>query len=210
MNGPVLISAAVEGDTDEAVVRRLIDSIGAKVGRVFGRKGKPHLRQGIQGYNNAARHLPWLVLVDLDHDADCAPPLRHQWLPNPSPLLCFRVAVRAVEAWLLADAEAVSGFLDVVPNRIPNNPEGLDDPKAAMVNLARLSRRSAVRADMVPRPGSGRQVGPAYTSRMIEFVQSHWRPDVAARHADSLRRTIDCLRRIRDAAELVARDRNGA
>ncbi|MDW8326371.1 MAG: hypothetical protein RMK99_07380 [Anaerolineales bacterium] len=193
---PVTISAAVEGPTDEAVVTKLIAHVGALAGPVYGKNGKPHLRQHIGGYNNAARHSPWIVLVDLDHDADCAPPLRNEWLPQPAPLLCFRVVVRAVEAWLLADAEALSSFLGVARTRVPNQPEALEDPKAVMVNLARQSRRRDIRIDMAPREGSGRPVGPAYASRLIEFVSGYWRPDVAAANADSLTRTIRCLRRI--------------
>ena len=69
------IAAAVEGLTDEAVVERLIDHAGGKVGTVYGKKGKSHLCQKIAGYNNAALRAPWLVLVDLDADADCAPAL---------------------------------------------------------------------------------------------------------------------------------------
>jgi hypothetical protein len=49
---------------------------------------------------------------------------------------------------------------------------------------------------MVPRPESRTTVGPAYVSRMIEFAQQHWRPDVAAQRADSLRRALRCLRKL--------------
>lgn len=49
------ISAAVEGLVDEAVARRLIIHAGARPGPVYGRQGKPFLRQKIAGYNNAAR-----------------------------------------------------------------------------------------------------------------------------------------------------------
>lgn len=65
-----------------------------------------------------------------------------------------------------------------------------------MINLARRSRRRDIRADMVPRPESGRSVGPAYASRMIEFVIQRWRPAQAALYAESLRRAIECLRRL--------------
>lgn len=196
----VTISAAVEGPTDEAVVKRIIAHVGAHLGTVYGQQGKAHLKQRIRTFNQAARHSPWLILVDLDHDADCAPPLRQAWLPQMSPHLCFRVAVRAVEAWLLADAEALAEFLGVALSRVPGNPEGLDDPKRALVDLARRSRRRAIVAAMVPREGSGRPVGPAYTSRMIEFASKHWRPEVAANNADSLARAIRCLRRLVEAA----------
>ena len=190
------IAAAVEGATDEAVVKRIIDHVGGQAETVYGKEGKDHLRKRIRGYNNAARHRPWIVLVDLDSDEDCAPPLRQAWLPAPVPRLCFRIAVRAVEAWLMADSETLADYLGVPPSRVPGNPEGLDDPKEVMVNLARRSRRRCVREDMVPGERGGRRVGPAYPGRLIEYAATAWRPEVAARHADSLRRAIDCLRRL--------------
>jgi len=190
------IAAAVEGLTDEAVARKLIAHVGANVGQIYGGKGKSHLRKRISGYSNAARYTPWLVLVDLDHDADCTPPFVADWLQNPPKLLCFRVAVRAVEAWLLADVEMISAFLRVARARIPHDPQSLDDPKAALVELARASRRAEIRQDMVPRDGSGRKVGPAYTSRLIEYVNEKWRPAEAARRVESLQRAIRCLRRL--------------
>ncbi|HAM54799.1 MAG TPA: hypothetical protein DCQ64_05075 [Candidatus Rokubacteria bacterium] len=196
MAGGTVICAAVEGIVDEAVVRKLVDRAGGALGEVYGKQGKSSLRQRITGYNNAAQHAPWLVLVDLDSDEDCAPPLRSAWLPQPAPHLCFRVAVREVEACLLADAERLAGFLSVARSSLPPDPERLGDPKATMVNLARASRRRDIREDMVPRPGSGRQVGPAYSSRLIEFASADWRPDVAAGRADSLKRAMRCLKRL--------------
>jgi hypothetical protein len=200
MPKPVPISAAVEGIVDEAVVRRLIACAGGHPGPVYGKNGKAALRLRITGYNNAAMHAPWIVLVDLNTDADCAPPLRHDWLPTSARQLCFRIAVRQVEAWLMADAETLAGYLGVGRHTIPSDPEALPNAKAEMVNLARRSRRSAIRQDMVPRTGSGRPVGPAYASRLIEYAETYWRPEVAARYADSLRRAIDCLRRLVEQA----------
>src|SRR4029077_6778678 len=117
----VFITSAVEGNVDEAVVRRLIEHVGATPGPVYGRNGKTHLRQRVSNYNHAARLSPWIILVDLDHDAECAPPLRSTWLPNPSPFMCFRVAVRQVESWLLADRERLARFLSVNTSRVPQN-----------------------------------------------------------------------------------------
>jgi len=96
----------------------------------------------------------------------------------------------------MADSETLASFLGISRAIIPKDPEGLVDPKREMVNLARRSRKEAIRKDMVPRQGSGRPVGPAYASRMIEYVQNYWRPEVAARRADSLGRAIACLRRV--------------
>ncbi len=202
MDGALIIPAAVEGIVDEAVAQKLIIKAGGRPGTVYGKNGKPFLRQKIQGFNNAAKGRPWLVLLDLDNDAECPPPLFESWVPDPAPYLCFRVAVREVEAWLMADRDSLASFLAVHPNRIPENPEQLDDPKREMINLARRSRRLAVRKDMVPREGSGRSVGPAYSSRLIEYIHNFWRLDTASERSESLRRAIDCLRRMVTKVEL--------
>lgn len=195
MPNGIVISAAVVGVVDEAVVRRLAPHVGATLQDVYGKNGKRLLRQRIASYNLAAQRAPWIVLVDLDNE-ECAPPLRNAWLPQPARLLCFRVAVREVEAWLLADIERFADFLAIARARVPAQPETLNDPKGTLVNLARGSRRRDIREDLVPRPESGRQVGPAYSSRLTEFVTNNWRPEVAAQRADSLRRTIRCLQRL--------------
>lgn len=197
-SGLVVVSGAVEGSVDEAALRRLAREAGIMVGPVHGKKGKNYLQQKISGFNNAARFAPWVVLADLDHDADCAPLLRSSWLPSPADGMCLRIAVREVEAWFLADPERLSGFLGLPASRVPSDPEEEPHPKRTMVGLAGQSSRQAIREDMVPRPGSGRPIGRAYTSRLIEFVNTMWRPEVAARTSDSLRR---CLKRLRELAE---------
>lgn len=196
---PIVVQAAVEGITDEAVVKRLAAHVGAHVGAVYGKHGKHALKQKMNGYNQAARHAPWIVVADLDRDHDCAPELVSEWVPLPSELMCFRVAVRAVEAWLLADVETMASFLGVAHTAIPASPDEHDDPKRTLVDLARQSRRREIREDMVPRPKSGRAVGPAYASRLIEFTTSAWRPAVAAERSESLRRAIASLKRLIEA-----------
>ena len=177
-------------------MRRLIGHVGGDSGTIYGRRGKTYLRQRIKGFNQAARYSPWIVLVDLDDDADCAAALRARWLPNPAPHLCFRVALREVETWLLADREAAARFLSVAKSRIPQHPEGVANPKEFVVKLARHSRRRDIREDLIPRPGSGRAVGPAYTSRLAEFASTKWRPPVASERSDSLSRAIRCIQRL--------------
>lgn len=194
---PPVIQGAVEGIVDEAVAQRLIREAGGVPGAIYGKRGKGELHRKVTGFNNAARFSPWFVLVDLDADADCAPPFSQEWLPEPSPLMRLRVAVREVESWLLADRERFSRFLGVRQASLPRDPESLDDPKRTVVQLASQSRRRDVREEMVPRDGSGRTEGPAYAFRLIEFVGGSWRPDVAAGGADSLAR---CRTRL---AELV-------
>jgi hypothetical protein len=192
--GPsVVVSGLVEGPLDEVVLARLLSETGAALGTVYGRKGKGDLLGRLARYNEAARFSPWAVLVDLDRDAECAPQFRKEWLPEPAPHMCFRVVVRAVEAWLLADRQGLADYLQAPLAKVPAGPEQVNDPKDRMVALARLSRRKAILEDMVPRPGGGSRVGTAYVARLIEFARDHWRPAVAARNADSLRRCCERL-----------------
>jgi hypothetical protein len=191
----VVVSAAVEGLIDEAVCRRLVFECGGSLERVYGGEGVDRLIEKTPAYNQAAKYSPWIVLMDLDHRAPCPPELVSRVLPTPEPLMCLRVAVRQVESWLLADRDRMAPFLGVRPGRIPDDPDSLDNAKQTMVQLAAVSSRSSVREEMVPRPGSGRQTGPAYAGQLIEFVRSQalWRPRVAAEKSDSLRRAISSI-----------------
>lgn len=190
----VSVSAAVEGPIDEAAARRLIAAAGGVPGTFYVRGGKPSLLGKIDAYNNAARFAPWLVIVDLDRDRECAPLARANWLPDISRYMCFRIAVRAIESWFLADRERLARFLSVPVGRLPNHPETLDDPKAEIVRLAKRSRARRISADIVPRERSGRSTGILYASRMIEFASSHWCPPEAGENSPSLERALCCLR----------------
>ncbi len=190
------VSLLVEGIVDEAVVRRVVEYVGLTCGTVYGKKGKAYLLRRLPQYNQAACFAPWLVVVDLDQDAECAPDLVRMTLPNPAGEMRFRVAVRATEAWLLADAENLAAFLGIPEARILSNPEEGMNPKATVINLARRSRRREIREDMVPREGSGARVGPGYAGRLIDFATTAdhlWRPEVAVRRSDSLRRCVEAL-----------------
>lgn len=196
----VYVSTAVEGPLDAAVAERLIREAGAEPHLVLIRNGKAPLLQRAGAYNTAARFAPWLVLVDLDADHECAPLARTQWLASPSTHMCFRIAVREIEAWLLADRSGIASFCSIPVARVPDAPESLRDAKRAIVQLAALSGRRGIRDDMVPSPTSGRETGAGYLARMIEFAQSHWSPAKAAAVAPSLSAARACLGRVLRAA----------
>ena len=185
---PISFFAGVEGSADEVVLRKVLESLGASLGAVYGRSGKGKLLNQLYNYNQAAHFHPWIVLIDLDRDAACAPSARAMWLATPAPKMCFRIVVREVESWLMADRGTMAAFLGVAESRIPIRPELLDNPKETLVHLARGSRRRIIQQDMTPLPGSGRSIGPAYTSRVIEYALNHWRPEIASKNADSLSR----------------------
>lgn len=197
---PLPVTVAVEGPSDVSVVRRILEFVGCSVHLVHGRAGKHHIDLNLTGYNNAARFAPWFVLRDLDHDAACAGALVGQLLPTPATWMRFRVAVREVESWVLADPAGISKFLRIREALVPGSPDQLNDPKAVLVNLARQSPIAAIRTDMVPATGMSSAVGPAYASRLNEFALGHWRPSIAVSNSESLRR---CVERLRELTKLT-------
>lgn len=191
-------SAGVEGDIDEAALVKVAATHEVDIVHVFGRTGKHFLHQRLEAYNLAARFSPWIVLLDLDHDAECAPALRARLLPKPSRLMSLRIAVRAIESWLLADRREFASFLGVGHREIPDNPDDLDDPKGFVIDLARGSRRRLLRTELVPRLGSQKRIGPAYTSRMLEFTLYSWDPIRAEKVSPSLMSCRAAIRLLKD------------
>lgn len=192
----MVISLAVEGASDAAIMRRVCATAGIQVGAEFVARGKGNLDPRIGGYNNAARFAPWLVVRDLDHDADCAPTLVSQLLPKRAPGMCFRVPVRSVEAWLLGDRDGFSRFFGVPVAMIHVDPDALSRPKRTVVDLARRSTKRGIREGMVPVQGNSVEVGPDYTALVVEFASTIWNPEAAAERSDSLFRCLRALRRL--------------
>jgi hypothetical protein len=195
----MVFSAAVEGPSDEVALRKIVRSVGGELGHVYGRNGKSHILRSLAGYNSAARFQPWIVLVDLDAEA-CVVVAKKNWLPAPSGLMCLRIAVRELEAWLLADRERFADYFAVSPDLVPPDPDQLDDPKLTLIKIVRRSRRSAIRADMVPDHALGQSIGPAYAARIMEFIESDagWRVESASGRSPSLRRAVTAISAFQD------------
>lgn len=184
-------NAVVEDLLSEIVLRRLAEHRFA-IGAVYGHEGVGYIAKRIGAFNHAARGGPWIVLADLDSNP-CAPGLIGRWLPNgPHPNLILRIAVREVEAWLLADAAAFAQTLGIPAHLVPLQPENLPDPKRTLVDTCRRSRRSELKRDVLPRHPSDAQ-GPGYNSRIGQFVQSAWRPEAARAAAPSLDRAMRAI-----------------
>ncbi len=193
----IVVTIATEGPTDVPVIERVLKEAGLEMGPVYGGKGKGKLDASLRGYNNAAKWIPWLVLRDLDEDAPCALELVEKLLPEPSAKMCFRIAVHQMEAWLLADQNALADFLGISKVLIPDSPDDIAAPKQKLIELAKRSRKRDIREDIAPEPGSTARVGPAYTSRITEFAQEHWNPKVAGTRSRSLASCIAALKRFR-------------
>jgi len=185
------IHIAVEDPLSEAVVRKLLStsSVNYHIGSCFGKTGFGYLKSKINGFNKAAQGNPFFVLTDLDTSFNCAPELVTNWITGVKhPNLIFRVAVKEVETWLLADKKTFSTFLKINQNLIPQNVEAVIDPKQTVIELAKKSPNRDLREDIVPPERSTRKQGPNYNNRMIGYVNDNWNILHAIKNSQSLLR----------------------
>ena len=151
------------------------------------------IKNRINGFNNAAKGMPYLVLTDLDR-CECPPVLIRDWLTGAKHHnLLFRVAVRQVESWLLGCRILFARFLGVPENMIPIAVDEIPNAKAFVIDLAKRSRKRQLRLDIVPQEGSTAKVGPDYNGRLIYFVENIWDPDIAREISPSLQKAIEIL-----------------
>ena len=203
MNRPLPIYIAVEDRISDAVARRLLRTCRSDfaIGATYMRGGFGYLKNNIGGFNKAARGTPFFVLTDLDQN-ECPPRLIAEWLPaNRHPNLLFRVAVREVEGWLLADRGGFSSFLGISDRDIPTNLDSVQDPKALLLRLAARSRKVDIRMDLVPPARSERLIGPNYNGRLVEYIDRVWDPSKARLCSCSLDRTISSVNAFRSKYE---------
>ena len=190
------ITLVVEDDVSDAVARKILAESVKKyaIGHTYGRTGSGYIKSRIAGFNRAARSTPFLILTDLDR-AECPPVLVRGWLAQDvrHRNLLFRVAVREIEAWLLAHREAFAAFAGIRRSMIPENVEEIADAKKCLITLVSKSARRALRDDIVPPLHGSRQQGPNYNGRLAAFVYGDWDPRVAKRRSNSLARTLEAL-----------------
>ncbi len=189
---PLLVAA--EDDLSCAVLRKLVAASGRfVVSREINTHGNDRLQKSISKYKSASHVLPHIVLTDLDM-YPCPPALIEGWGATRLPSrLMFRIAVREVEAWLLADRHGIADFLQVALNKVPQVPEAEIDPKRALLNLARKSRSRRLARELVPENGSAARIGPLYNARLSEFVNESWNIERACELAPSLARAVTRL-----------------
>ncbi len=190
----VVANYAIEDDLSAAVVRRCLDHVGIHPGTPLGRRGCGWLKANAQALNQSAAGIPCVMLTDLDRNA-CPPGLVEQWLGATTrhPDFLLRVAVREVEAWLLADRRNFARFLGVAEANLPRDFESLDDPKLTLLLAARRSRNRRLREDIVAEAEHGPVQGPAYNDALGGFVTTRWDLVEAAKYCLSLDRMLTRL-----------------
>lgn len=195
MKMAIPINLVIEDTLSEVVLCQLLGQLRKKyeIGNRYGRTGATYIKRRIQNFNQAAKGMPYFVLVDQDN-ALCPSRLINDWLPYPRHNnLIFRIAVREVESWILAHRTALARFLGIQTDKIPEVTDSILDPKQFLINLARTSPFARLREAMVPRALSTAKVGPGYNSELTSFLVNQWKLKAAIEHSPSLKRAVKQL-----------------
>jgi hypothetical protein len=206
---PQAVNIAVEDALSEAVVRVLLarsstkpkiaDRYPVKKGwqNGIGPSGYGYIRKSLKAFNAVAGSRPFVVLVDADNRS-CPATTIAEWLGGETrhKNLLVRVAVREVEAWLLADKTGFADYLGIPARCIPAETARIKDPKTCIVRLARRSSRRGIRDDLAPASGTSARTGPYYNQGLANFVKNLWDVAAACKNSESLdraRRALDAL-----------------
>ena len=109
------INLVVEDELSEAVCYKILSESHKPfyIGTTYGKHGYGYIKEKIYGFNQASKGTPYFILVDLEDE--CAPLQIENWLVVPkNNNLIFRIAVKEIESWLLADRKGFSSFLNLL------------------------------------------------------------------------------------------------
>jgi len=191
------ITLATEDELSEQVGLMLADEAGLLVDQKLRKGGYGYLRARITNFCQMALQHPVVVIADLDRQ-QCPSTLLAQWLgtkKRPDNLL-VRIAVREIEAWLLADHHAMRDLLGARVGPLPRKPDILRDPKNTLLTLAKRAPRN-VRDDLLPASSAViASQGLGYNARLCGMVKSLWNPARASELSPSLRKARQRLKEL--------------
>ena len=193
--GVSYIALATEDELSEAIGLKMLAAFCPQLclTHCFRGGGNGYLRQRYKNFHQMARRHYVLLITDLDAES-CPTHLMASWrgnMPSSSQLI-FRIAVREIESWLLADHDAMRLLLEKPEVALPESPDQLADPKRELLSLAGKAPRS-VREDLCKKSGSIASQGLGYNLRLGELVRSTWEPNRAAQRSKSLQRACSQL-----------------
>jgi len=190
----MILNILVEGYVDEAVAWKLIEEAGHQAGIAYGKKGWTYIQKKVGAFDRTCGVHGLLTLVDLmDTRLECPAAVVKEWLPRCAEKHIFRIVVREIESWILADRAGMADFLNIPLSKLQIDAEAQTDPKQTLINLARGSRTKAIRDALVPQKGLSVSEGPLYSSELIRFVMEKWNPMKAQANSVSLAK---CLLRL--------------
>lgn len=191
----IFLTLVFEDDLSEAVMSQILRQFPDKyeIFQSYSGNGFGYLKTNIKGFNQASVVNPHFMLTDLDK-YECPVALISDWIDfELNDNFIFRIAVREVESWVLADRENLSKYFRVSIANFPQNPDAETDPKNTLIKLAMRSKKRSIREDVVP-INQNAGIGPNYNGCLSIFVFKNWDIEKAIQNSDSLRRTYEKLR----------------
>jgi hypothetical protein len=201
--------AYVEDLPSAAVAQKLVATRNARMKPplVF-RDGFPAVMGGYgaikskcEAFLNMAREgIHSFILADLD-TTECACSLIRVWFSIPEnndvvlpPPCIFRVAVREVESWIIADHAAWAKFIGIPAANFSMQPDQLNNPKRHLLDVIRRKGNKKIHREMLPQGAA--QIGPRYNETICDFVVRIWEPERAAKRSPSLDRALKALLKV--------------
>jgi hypothetical protein len=191
----IYVTLVYEDDLSEAVMIRILNGFHDKYEIIdsYSGNGFGYLKTNIKGFSQASVVNPHFMLTDLDN-YECPVALKADWVNfELNDNFIFRIAVREVESWLMADIEGLSHYFNVSETLFPKNPDIVTDPKNTLIQLARRSKKRHIREDIVP-INQNASIGPNYNGCLSEYVFHTWNIENAVLRSDSLKRAYNKLR----------------
>ena len=188
----------VEGDSDKAAARRVVEFAGRQVHHVTVTRGKTKLDAKLANYSRAARDQPWVVFRDSDNQ--CPVSLRQRLLAGipDNPLFALRIVHTMTEAWLMADRLGFSRYFAVSSDTVPVDPEAKAHAKQTLLRLCQRSRNRDIREEVVHGQA---HPGPLFVEHLTEFASRYWDVSAAAQSCPSLQRAIAALHALPKAGQ---------
>jgi hypothetical protein len=193
------IYIATEDELSTAVAQKIVKAASTDfdIYDVLCRGGYGYLKSHIREFSNLAKNVPVFLMTDLDNH-ECPPGLINNWRRGTSlpENLIFRVCVREVESWLLADHNGIKSLLGPRIGKLNDDPDALDDPKRELLKLADKAPRR-IKSELIAEEGSAASQGLGYNSLLSNFIKSTWDLEAACTRSSSLNRAYIALTQLR-------------
>ncbi len=180
----------VEDDTHRIFVELLVPETAKSISVV---KGCGYFHSHMKKLKNMSQSQRVVVMLDKDIDDICIQDRISGYIPfeqySSLPNLMFLIPVNEIESWILADRQGFAEHFKVPLNKLPQNPDTLDNPKESLINIIRQYSIKMYKDDLVP-IGS-EPYGRNYFNTMKHFIHNKWSQERATQNSPSLKKCLE-------------------
>lgn len=194
------INIATEDELSEAIGVKIVSECIPEfsVHLKLRKSGFGYLKKKLSVFCEIAKREPVLLITDLDQSR-CPSALIASWMVDVKPPqdFIFRVAIREIESWLLADQRAIRKIIGAQASTLPRNLDDIDNPKDLLLRLVERGAARDVKRDLLIKRGEVAAQGLGYNDRLCKHIEAEWNPERAAQRSDSLERMLRRLKELR-------------